>query len=327
MEIERLHRVPLRDVWKNEAYDFTQWLEENIEILSEAIDLNLVNVEREKKTESTFSVDLVAEDAESGGTVVIENQLEKSDHDHLGKLITYLTAMQANDAIWIVAQPRPEHVAAINWLNESTSANFYLIKIEAVRIGNSHPAPLFTVIVGPSEEGKSVGLTKQAKSERQQLRLDWWTKLLQQPKAIHHKHITPSKYSWLGGSSGTKGVGFNYLVLKSRSGIEVYIDRGKERGAENTAIFNFIFEHKHSIEEKCNLSLEWEILEGKRACRIKYMVDGGYRNESEEWETVHEKLANAMHSLHDAISPYLKSKKLKSILENESIEENTTLAN
>ena len=314
MEIDRLYRVPLREVWKNEAYDFTQWLETNSDILSEAIDLNLVNVEREKKTESTFSVDLVAEDEETGGTVVIENQLEKSDHDHLGKLITYLTAMQATDAIWIVAKPRPEHVAAVNWLNESTSANFYLIKIEAVVIGDSQPAPLFTVIVGPSEEGKSVGLTKQAKNERQKLRLEWWTQLLQQPKAIHHKHITPSKYSWLGGSSGVSGVGFNYIVLQSSSGIEVYIDRGKERGAENTAIFNFIYDHKQSIEEKSNLPLEWEVLEGKRACRIKYMIEGGYRGDSQEWSVVHEKLADSMHRFHEAISPLLKSKKFKDLL-------------
>ena len=152
--IAKLERVPLRHVWPHETYDFTQWLEENIDVLSEAIDRNIVNVEREKKTESTFSVDLVAVD-EAGSSIIIENQLEKSDHDHLGKLITYLTAMQANTAVWIVADPRPEHVAALTWLNESSSADFFLLKIEAIRIENSPPAPLLTLIVGPSEEGKS----------------------------------------------------------------------------------------------------------------------------------------------------------------------------
>ena len=119
--IAKIERVSLRDVWPHEAYDFTQWLEENIDVLSEAIDRNIVNAEREKKTESTLSVDLVAVD-EAGSSIIIENQLEKSDHDHLGKLITYLTAMQANTAVWIVAVPRPEHVAALTWLNESSSA-------------------------------------------------------------------------------------------------------------------------------------------------------------------------------------------------------------
>ena len=88
MSIAKIERVPLREVWRHEAHDFTQWLEENIEILGEAIDREIANAEREKKTESTFSVDLVAEDKD-GSTIIIENQLERSDHDHLGKLITY----------------------------------------------------------------------------------------------------------------------------------------------------------------------------------------------------------------------------------------------
>ena len=113
MSIAKIERVPLREVWKHEAYDFTQWLEENIEILGEAIDREIANTEREKKTESTFSIDLVAQGTD-GSSIIIENQLEKSDHDHLGKLITYLVARQANIAVWIVADPRPEHVAAMS---------------------------------------------------------------------------------------------------------------------------------------------------------------------------------------------------------------------
>jgi hypothetical protein len=156
--IGKLSRVPLRTVWEHEAYDFTQWLQENIDVLNTALDLNLVDVDREQASGS-FSIDLVAED-EGGGTVIIENQLEKSNHDHLGKLITYLTGMSAKAAIWIVSDPRPEHVAAIAWLNESTSAAFYMVKVEAVRIGESPAAPLFTLIVGPSDETKEVGQTK-----------------------------------------------------------------------------------------------------------------------------------------------------------------------
>ena len=102
--IGKIQRVPLRDVWKHEAKDFTQWLQENIDVLNSALDLNLVNVDREKET-GDFSIDLVAED-DGGGTVIIENQLEKSNHDHLGKLITYLTGMGARAAIWIVSAPR-----------------------------------------------------------------------------------------------------------------------------------------------------------------------------------------------------------------------------
>src|SRR6266542_2712428 len=104
LQIGKLRRVPLREVWKHEAHNFTQWLQENIDTLNTALDLNLVNVEREQDA-GDFSIDLVAQD-EGGQIVIIENQLEKSNHDHLGKLITYVTAMSARAAIWIVSEPR-----------------------------------------------------------------------------------------------------------------------------------------------------------------------------------------------------------------------------
>jgi hypothetical protein len=156
--IGKLERVALREVWKHEAHDFTQWLQENIDVLNATLDLNLVNVDREQDT-GAFSVDLVAEDA-GGGTVIIENQLEKSNHDHLGKLITYLSGMGAKAAVWVVSDPRPEHVAAVAWLNESSSAEFYMVKVEAVRIGTSPPAPLFTLSSGHRRKRKTLGRQK-----------------------------------------------------------------------------------------------------------------------------------------------------------------------
>ena len=135
MAISKLRRVPLREVWKDEARDFTTWLQKNIDVLDDATDMVLSEAQREQSA-GTFRVDLVAED-EAGNPVVIENQLEKSNHDHLGKLITYLTAIDAKTAIWIVADPRPEHVKAISWLNDSSPARFFLFKVEAVKIDES----------------------------------------------------------------------------------------------------------------------------------------------------------------------------------------------
>ena len=312
--IAKLERVPLRHVWPHEAYDFTQWLEENIDVLSEAIDRNIVNAEREKKTESTFSVDLVAED-EAGSSIIIENQLEKSDHDHLGKLITYLTAMQANTAVWIVADPRPEHVAALTWLNESSSADFYLLKIEAIRIENSPPAPLLTLIVGPSEEGKSIGRSKQEMSERDRTRYKWWSQLVQHPDATLHRHITPGKYSWIGLGSGVRGIGFNYAATKTGAGAEVYIDRGKGMNSENLHIFDQLHAKKDQIETAFGGSLSWERLEGKRACRIRAAVTGGYHNPEEDWQATHDGMTAAMNRLVGAIRPHLKSLKIEDTVE------------
>ena len=147
--VQKIQRIPLRKAFPHEARDFTRWLEENIDVLNDCLDITLTNAEREQSA-GDFSVDIVAED-ESGGKVIIENQLEKSNHDHLGKVITYLVAMEAKAAIWIVADPRPEHISAITWLNESSSADFYLLKLEAIQIADSDPAPLITLIVGPSE--------------------------------------------------------------------------------------------------------------------------------------------------------------------------------
>ena len=152
--IKKITRIPLREVWKHEALDFTKWLEENIDVLNDVLGLSLDNAESEQSAGS-FSVDIVAE--ENGRIVVIENQLEKSDHDHLGKLITYLTMLDASIAIWIVSEPRPEHVKSIAWLNESSSASFYLLKVEAIKIGDSPPAPLLTLITGPSEGATEIG--------------------------------------------------------------------------------------------------------------------------------------------------------------------------
>ena len=122
MKIGKIERIPLRDVWKHEARDFNRWIQENIDVLNDIIDLNLVNPECEHSA-GAFSVDLVAED-EGGNPVIIENQLDKSNHDHLGKIITYVVAVDAKTAIWIVSDPRPEHVNAISWLNESSSTSF-----------------------------------------------------------------------------------------------------------------------------------------------------------------------------------------------------------
>lgn len=311
--IGKLERVDLREVWKNEAQDFTQWLENNIGVLNDALDLNLVNVDREQAAGS-FSIDLVAED-QGGGTVIIENQLEKSNHDHLGKLITYLTAMSAKAAIWIVSDPRPEHVAAVAWLNESGSAAFYMVKVEAVRIGDSPPAPLFTVIVGPSEESKNVGQAKKEIAERYGIRKRWWTQLVEQSTKITklHAHITPGEYSWIGTSSGIRDLNFNYGVTQDECAAELYIDRGKDADDENKAIFDQLFAHKDEIDKAFGEPLSWEQLEGKRACRIRHTQSGGgYRSPEDLWPALQDAVIRDMDRLEKALRPHLKQLKLNS---------------
>lgn len=301
--IGRLSRVPLREVWAHEAYDFTRWLQDNIDVLTSAIGIGLENVEREQSA-GAFNIDLVAED-EAGAKVIIENQLGKSDHDHLGKVLTYLAAMNARAAIWIVADPRPEHVAAVSWLNDSSSADFYLLKVEAVRIGASEPAPLLTRIVGPSAETKAMAAQNREFAQRYDLREKWWANLVARPEAHLHKHLTPGRYSWIGLSSGVRGLNLNYAVRQHDSQAEFYIDRGQDCDEENRHIFDQLHDKKAIIEEAFGGSLTWEALEGKRACRISCAVEGGYKTDEEEWDEIQDKLVAIMNRLAAAIKPHL----------------------
>lgn len=311
--IGKIERVPLREVWKHEAYDFTQYLQDNLDVISGVIDLNLVSAEREQAA-GAFSVDLVAED-DCGDTVVIENQLERSDHDHLGKLITYLAAFGAKAAIWIVSDARPEHVAAVAWLSESSSASFYLLKAEAIRIvsdeAQSPPAPIMTLLVGPSLEAKEIGKKKIELAARHNERLAFWQGLLQlaSERTKLHRGVKPVTENWVGvsASPGKSFINLNYVIEQKRARVELYIDRGYT-GEDNEMIFDQLYANKEPIETSCGAQLSWERLEGKRACRIAWRLDiGGYRSTQEEWPQIQDKLVNAMIRFERAFAPYLKA--------------------
>jgi RecB family endonuclease NucS len=130
MAISRLTKVPLRELWRHEAHSFTHWMAENLDFLSKTLGFQLTLVEREASV-GTFSADIQAEDSQ-GNYIIIENQLEKTDHDHLSKLITYMSNLEAKTAVWITSDPRPEFETAVHWLNETFPADtsFYLIKCQ-----------------------------------------------------------------------------------------------------------------------------------------------------------------------------------------------------
>jgi hypothetical protein len=302
--IGKIKRVPLRDVWRHEALEFTKWLQDNMDVLNEVVGLSLSSAERERSA-GDFNVDLVAEDA-AGNPVIIENQLERSNHDHLGKLLTYLVAIGAKAAIWIVADPRPEHVNAITWLNESSAAAFYLLKIEGIKIGESPPAPLLTLIVGPSEESRELGETKKELAERYTIRERFWAQLLEKArqKTKLHATISPGQYGWIGTGAGRRGLGFNYVVRQHDANVELYIDRGEDSEEDNKKIFDVLAAAKANIESVFGGSLEWQRLEGKRACRIKKQIElGGYRDDPSTWPATHEAMIDAMIRLEKAFKP------------------------
>lgn len=305
--IGRIQRVALRDVWRHEAYDFTTWLQENLDVLNEATGLELSDAEREQSVGS-FSVDLVAQDR-SGAAVIIENQLERSDHDHLGKLVTYMSSLDAQAAVWIVSEPRPEHVHAVSWLNDAKDVAFYLVKVEAVRIGSSEPAPLLTVIVEPSEASQAIGDTKRELAERHHERRAFWERFLgfAKEKSALHARLSPTYDAWLGTGAGRAGLAYTYVVNQHSSRVELYIDRGKDAGEENLAILDYRLERREEIEGSFGGPLDWQRLDGRRACRVRAEVlDAGYRDQDRMAE-LFEGLVDAMVRLERALAPHVSS--------------------
>ena len=303
-KIERL--TSLRDVWKHEALNFTTWMVDNIDVLSEAIGLDLQDAQREQAV-GDFSADLVAQD-ENGHTVVIENQLEKSDHNHLGKLMTYLAALDAGVGVWIVSEPRPEHTNAINWLNKSRLANFYLVKAEAIRIGSSEPACLFTLITGPSEETAKAGDTKEDIADRFAVRRRFWTSLLgrARPRTRLYSTVSPTKDNWLSVASGVPGLSFNITIKEHAATAQLVIDRGKNSDAENRAILEQIKARRAEVERSLGRPLIWYAPEGVRLCRIIDEINiGGYRDEEARWPEIQDAIVDAMVQLERTLKPLL----------------------
>lgn len=305
--IGKIQRVPLREVWKHEALDFTTWLQGNLDVVSDELGISITGAERERAA-GDFSVDLVAED-ESGNPVVIENQLEKSNHDHLGKLLTYAVAIGADTAIWIVSEARPEHVNAISWLNEFSTVTFHLVKMEAIKVSDSPPAARLTQVVGPSEEIRKIGETKK-EWERQDLRYRFWTELLE--KARHktklHAKKSPIRRNYIGsgwGGSGKRGLGFRYVIRRHDAQADLYIYGGKDSDERNEAIFDSLAASKDEIESRFGGKLDWQRLEDKHACRIVATISLGGLRDEERWPEIQEAMIDNMIRLEKALRPHI----------------------
>lgn len=164
----------LRKAWPNEAKDFTPWLADNISLIGDILEMDLELIEKESKV-GGYSVDILAKEADTENYIVIENQLEDSNHDHLGKLITYASGKKAKAIVWVVKKARDEHREAIEWLNENTGPQlgFYLLEIELWQIGDSKMAPKFNVVERPNEWAKTIKPSLNV-SDTQVLQIEFW---------------------------------------------------------------------------------------------------------------------------------------------------------
>lgn len=258
----------LRSIWPHEALNFTPWVAENVDLLADAVGLD-ITVDETESSVGDFNVDIYASETGTDRKIIIENQLEDTDHDHLGKLITYASGKGADVVIWVVKHAREEHKAAVEWLNNHTDdkIGFFLCEIKLFQIGDSQIAPAFTVVERPNDWTKEIRKTASANSTQQQ-RLEYW-------QAFNDYAFSDANFSrifnkrkqttdhWMDFSIGSSACHIAVSQIQKRKAVDVelYINDDKE-------LFKSLFAHKDEIEKNMEMELEWKELPERKASRI-----------------------------------------------------------
>lgn len=276
MAIGKLEEVDIRELWKHEQYDFSEWLskKENIENMNEILGLTLVDISKETYVGS-YRCDLFAKDETTGIKVIIENQLEMSNHDHLGKIITYASGLDAKVVVWIVKEAREEHRSAIEWLNNNTNSNvnFFLIEIHVYKIGNSDNAPMFQVIEQPNDFIKNNKSTNSndTMNKSQSQRVEFWNQfnnvLVERGKPFNVRKATTDH--WYNVAIGTSDAHIDVTLVNKDSviGVELYI-------TDNKDLFDKLYQKKDEIEADLGFKLDWRRLNNSKASRIVTFIKG-----------------------------------------------------
>lgn len=285
MKLGKLEQITdLRSVWKNEAKDFTTWLakEENLAALGDAIGIDIVLEETESNV-GDFSVDLYATEEGSERKIIIENQLEETNHDHLGKIITYASGKDAEVIIWIVKKARDEHKQAIEWLNQHTDDQFafFLIEIELWKINDSEPAPKFNIVERPNDWAKAMKKIANL-SDSENLKLSFWQSFNSNASSNNEfiknfKLRKPQPQHWydLGVGSSAYHIDLTVNTQKNRITAGIYINDDKsvyKKFVDSETRLKEIFECKE---------IEWR--DAKKASRV--LVNTPFDiNDSDKWE-------------------------------------------
>jgi len=286
-----LKKVELRNYWKHEALDFTRWLalDENINLLNEELGLSLIEVRAEESI-GKFNVDLVAKDEFSGAKVIIENQLEQTDHKHLGQILTYASGFDASIIIWIVKDAREEHQKAMEWLNSNTSSDlsFFLIRMELWQIGESPYAPKFHILTQPNNWAKVLKENSSSNTELTDTKLaqlQFWEDFIEfssDKSTSIRLSRKPRAQHWYDISFGSSNAHINYTINTRENLVttSIYIPN-------STELYFTFFENKDKIENELGFQLEWNQLEGRMASRITISKDADINDES-SWSSYYD---------------------------------------
>jgi len=313
MNLGNIQQVSLREVWPNEARDFTPWLAENIDKLGNALGLDL-EVQSAEAPVGSFSLDILARDLGGNRPVIIENQLEPTNHDHLGKLLTYAAGYDAYAIVWLTREFRDEHRQALDWLNQRTGENteFFGVVVEAWRIDDSRPAPHFNLVVTPNDwqkqsfssvrQGGGAGNT----SERGERYRQFFQSLIDIMRE-QHQFTNARKgvaQSWYDFGSGFSGISYAAAFTQGRTAtVNVSIDRGD--GEVNREIFDRLVERKEAIESSLGEPLVWETVENRRACRIPIRRPGSIDDDPDTLESIQQWMVEHLLNFKRVFGPHL----------------------
>jgi Domain of unknown function (DUF4268) len=286
----RLEQIPIRQVWPLEDKDFTPWLAEpdNLGLLADTLRLGELRLQGTELPVGSFNLDILAQDIE-GNSVLIENQFGPTDHTHLGQILTYLAGQPGNaTVIWIAERIREEHRAAIDWLNASTrdAFNFYAIQVEALKIGNSPPAPRFNVVAKPNTVSRDVGrVTRSADNsqldERAKMYVAYWSGFgaFLQENGAPYKMPTPPRDYWCNWGIGRSGFVLSVAAgfRDKRLAVEVYINHRAAKRA-----FDLLIANRTAIEGEIGEPLTWQRTDDLKSSRVGvYRTDLDPRDESQ----------------------------------------------
>jgi uncharacterized protein DUF4268 len=283
----RLEAVQLRKYWRDEARDFTPWLadEENLTLLGEAIGMNLELVAVEQYI-GPFRADIIAKDEDI--EIIVENQLDATDHKHLGQLMVYAANRGAGVIVWIARQVTDEYRKVIDWLNENTYVSFFALEVELWRIGTSPVAPKFNVVCEPNEFARAVRSTSGEVSETAQLQLEFWTGLVETMSERDSSFNQPKigARHWCNLRIGTSRGHISLTALRTgRLSCDFYLGH-----SQSGLIYEQLESERAAIEAELGLEgkLDWQPLPDKKSCRIALYREIGSLDHRDQWPPSYE---------------------------------------
>lgn len=299
-----------RDIWPSEPSDFTPWLLKNPDYLAESLGIDL-ELDRNEHPVGPFSLDLFGSDLTHECPLIVENQLEQTDHSHLGQLLTYAAGTDAKTVVWISTEFRDEHRQALEYLNNlaGDATRFFGIEIKVAVIANSPPAAILNVVVQPSDWRAQVSAERASTAETSinAAYRSFWSQYLERINE-EHPDVTKTRSAqganWIHLNYPRKGIYINAaFIMGKKMSCELYIDVGNPE--RNMAIFDALEDQKTEIEKELGAPLVWQPLEKKRACRLRLERDGSIKDDT-TWPELIEWLLEWHVALKKVLVPFVK---------------------